>query len=151
MLQLPAVHQILLWSATWPHSVSRLAEAITCTPSRVCINGAGLQANSNIAQQFHTVPEADKAESLSQLLTSEFDGSRWLVFVSSKRRCDDLTRCLRNEGWPAMGLHGEKCQLEREWVLKEFRTGNTPIMLATDVAARGLGAHQYFPYCIFSE
>lgn len=86
---------------------------------------------------------------MSQLLTTEFDGNRWLIFVSSKRRCDDLTRYLRTEGWPAMGLHGEKCQLEREWVLKEFRTGNTPIMLATDVAARGLGSLSM--HCVSSQ
>jgi ATP-dependent RNA helicase DDX5/DBP2 len=139
VLQLPAKHQSLLWSATWPEEVRSFASAITIDPKRVTINGAGLKANANISQKFITVSELEKCESLIQLLTSEFDGNRWVCFCSSKKRCDELTRRLRTEGWPAMGVHGEKCQLEREWVLSEFRAGNSPIMLATDLAARGLG------------
>lgn len=138
-MQLPRQRQVLLWSATWPQDVRALAESITRSPSRVTINGAGLKANANISQKFITIAETNKFESLTQLLDSEFDGDRWLCFCSSKKRCDDLTRRLRSDGWPAMGVHGEKCQLEREWVLSEFRAGNSPILLATDLAARGLG------------
>lgn len=50
-----------------------------------------------------------------------------------------LTRRLRTDGFPALGLHGDKQQQERDWVLQEFKAGSHPIMLATDVAARGLG------------
>jgi hypothetical protein len=51
-----------------------------------------------------------------------------------------VTRQLRMDGWPALSIHGDKSQQERDWVLNEFRTGNSPIMTATDVAARGLGS-----------
>ena len=53
-------------------------------------------------------------------------------------RCDDLTRALRVDGWPALGLHGDKAQEERDWVLHEFKSGRQPLLVATDVAQRGL-------------
>lgn len=67
------------------------------------------------------------------------DGSRILVFMETKRGCDQVTRQLRLDGWPALSIHGDKSQSERDWVLAEFKTGKSPIMTATDVAARGLG------------
>jgi superfamily II DNA/RNA helicase len=64
-----------------------------------------------------------------------------LVFTETKRKCDDLTRTMRRSGYSAMCIHGDKKQEERDWVLGEFRTGRTLILVATDVAARGLGRH----------
>ncbi|CDJ62108.1 MGC53795 protein, related [Eimeria necatrix] len=66
------------------------------------------------------------------------DGSKILVFAETKRGADNLTRDLRMEGWPALSLHGDKKQEERTWVLDEFKQGRNPIMVATDVASRGL-------------
>ncbi|KAG8466590.1 hypothetical protein KFE25_007969 [Diacronema lutheri] len=63
---------------------------------------------------------------------------RVLIFVNSKRRADELTTALRADGWPALGLHGDKPQLEREWALGEFRAARAPLLVATDVAQRGL-------------
>ncbi len=62
-----------------------------------------------------------------------------LIFVETKRKADDITRWLRKDGWPAFCIHGDKAQNERDWVLNEFKGGKTPILIATDVAARGLG------------
>lgn len=67
------------------------------------------------------------------------DGSRILVFMDTKKGCDQITRQLRMDGWPALSIHGDKSQAERDWVLSEFKSGKSPIMTATDVAARGLG------------
>lgn len=67
------------------------------------------------------------------------DGSRILIFVETKKGCDQITRQLRMDGWPALSIHGDKNQDERVWVLAEFKSGRSPIMIATDVAARGLG------------
>merc|ERR1712172_396119 len=61
-----------------------------------------------------------------------------LVFVETKRKADELTRLMRKDGWPAMCIHGDKEQKERDWVLNEFKNGSTSILVATDVAARGL-------------
>ena len=62
-----------------------------------------------------------------------------IVFAETKRKVDDITRRMRRDGWPAMCIHGDKAQQERDWVLHEFRSGKSPILVATDVAARGLG------------
>jgi ATP-dependent RNA helicase DDX5/DBP2 len=67
------------------------------------------------------------------------DGSKIIIFTETKRGADQLTRQLRMDGWPALAIHGDKSQSERDWVLNEFRDGKNPIMIATDVAARGLG------------
>jgi len=64
--------------------------------------------------------------------------SKTLIFVETKRKADELTRWMRRDGWPTLCIHGDKTQGERDWVLSEFKTGKTPILLATDVAARGL-------------
>ena len=67
------------------------------------------------------------------------DGSRILIFMDTKKGCDQITRQLRMDGWPALSIHGDKSQAERDWVLSEFKAGKIPIMTATDVAARSLG------------
>ena len=61
-----------------------------------------------------------------------------IIFTETKRKCNQLTMDMRRDGWPALCIHGDKAQNERDWVLNEFRSGKSPIMLATDVAARGL-------------
>ncbi|TXG68190.1 hypothetical protein EZV62_003125 [Acer yangbiense] len=66
------------------------------------------------------------------------DGSQILIFMDTKKGCDQITRQLRMDGWPALSIHGDKSQAERDWVLSEFKSGKSPIMTATDVAARGL-------------
>ena len=65
-------------------------------------------------------------------------GDRVLIFTSTKKMADSLTRSLRMEGWPALAIHGDKGQNERDWVLEQFKSGKSPLMVATDVAARGL-------------
>jgi superfamily II DNA/RNA helicase len=65
--------------------------------------------------------------------------NKTIIFVETKRKVDEITRRLRYSGWPAICIHGDKVQTEREWVLNEFRSGKAPILIATDVASRGLG------------
>lgn len=67
------------------------------------------------------------------------NNAKVLIFAETKKKCDELTRTMRKYGYSAMAIHGDKKQEERDWVLGEFRTGNTSILVATDVAARGLG------------
>lgn len=66
-----------------------------------------------------------------------------LIFSETKKRCDELTRNMRGQGYRAMCIHGDKKQEERDWVLGEFKSGKTSILVATDVAARGLGRVQF--------
>jgi ATP-dependent RNA helicase DDX5/DBP2 len=71
------------------------------------------------------------------------DGSRILIFFQTKKDCDKITRQLRMDGWPALSIHGDKAQAERDYVLAEFKSGKSPIMAAIDVATRGLGMMIY--------
>merc|ERR1711966_113871 len=80
----------------------------------------------------------DKRGRLKRLLDKVMDGSKILIFAQTKRDGDELTREMRTDGWPALCIHGDKKQEERDWVLKEFKEGKSPILVATDVASRGL-------------
>merc|ERR1712166_1560180 len=91
-----------------------------------------------IRQYVEVVREEDKRSRLKRLLDKVMDGSRILIFADTKRGGDQLTREMRTDGWPALCMHGDKKQEEREWVLKEFKEGKSPILVATDIAARGL-------------
>lgn len=64
-----------------------------------------------------------------------------LVFTNTKRFVDSLTLSLKRNGWPAVGIHGDKSQQQRDVIINKFRTGTTNILVATDVAARGLGKY----------
>lgn len=69
----------------------------------------------------------------------ETKDNKTLIFVATKRVADEITKFLRTDGWPALAIHGDKEQRERDWVLNEFKTNKSPIMVATDVASRGIG------------
>merc|ERR1719199_761648 len=131
--------QTLMWSATWPDEVKRLARDI-CKESPVHINVGSLDLRTahTIRQYVEVVEDRDRRERLRQLLEKVMDGSRILIFADTKRGGDQLTREMRTDGWPALCMHGDKKQEEREWVLKEFKEGKSPILVATDVASRGI-------------
>jgi hypothetical protein len=109
--------------------------------SQVIIGNPDLKANHNITQIVEVIAEYDKYPRLRDLLKEVMtqQGAKVLIFCETKRGCDEITRSLRNDGWPALALHGDKSQKERDWVLAEFKSNRHPLMLATDVAARGLG------------
>lgn len=97
-----------------------------------------LAANKDIKQIIECIEDFNKYRSLSKHLQEHNNAGRVLVFVETKKGCDALTRSLRQEGWQARCIHGDKTQEERDYVLKDFKTGNFLILVATDVAARGL-------------
>jgi len=131
--------QTLMWSATWPKEVQRLARDF-CREEPVHINvgSAKLKANHNIEQHVEVVAPHEKRHKVVKLMERLMDGHKILIFTETKAGCDDLTRQLRQDGFPALCIHGDKRQEERDWVLHEFKTGKSPIMIATDVASRGL-------------
>eukprot|EP00882_Tetradesmus_deserticola_P001170 GHRQ01001266.1.p1 GENE.GHRQ01001266.1~~GHRQ01001266.1.p1 ORF type:complete len:499 (+),score=176.14 GHRQ01001266.1:850-2346(+) len=136
--------QTLLWSATWPKEVQSIAKDFLQNPYQVIIGNPDLKANHNITQIVEVIAEYDKYPRLRDLLKEVMTqpGAKALIFCETKRGCDEITRSLRNDGWPALALHGDKSQKERDWVLAEFKSNRHPLMLATDVAARGLGRRQ---------
>ncbi|KAL0992965.1 hypothetical protein UPYG_G00101570 [Umbra pygmaea] len=132
--------QTLMWSATWPKDVRQLAEDFLKDPVQINVGALELSANHNILQIVDVCMESEKDNKLLQLMEEIMaeKENKTIIFVETKKRCDDLTRRMRRDGWPAMCIHGDKSQPERDWVLTEFRSGKAPILIATDVASRGL-------------
>ncbi|ORZ18147.1 P-loop containing nucleoside triphosphate hydrolase protein, partial [Absidia repens] len=135
--------QTLMWSATWPKSVQQLAESYLKSYIQVTVGSLSLSASQNVTQ---TVEVCDQTEKRGKLITQlekimdEPEGERkTIIFTSTKRTADEITRYLRQDGFPALAIHGDKAQNERDWVLNQFKTGGHPIMVATDVASRGIG------------
>mmetsp|Transcript_30375 Transcript_30375/g.49089 ORF Transcript_30375/g.49089 Transcript_30375/m.49089 type:complete len:476 (+) Transcript_30375:111-1538(+) len=132
--------QTLMFSATWPKEVQSLARDFLNDPIQINIGSLDLTANKRITQIVEVCDEHDKRPRLLKLLNQVMDGvSKILIFCETKRGADELTRKLRVDGYPALAIHGDKSQQERDWVLADFKSGKSPLMVATDVAARGLG------------
>lgn len=133
--------QTCMWSATWPKEVRQLASDYQQNFIQVNIGSTDLAANHRITQQVEIVSEFEKRDRMLKHMEQIMDdkNSKILIFTGTKRVADDITRFLRQDGWPALSIHGDKQQNERDWVLNEFKTGKSPIMVATDVASRGIG------------
>lgn len=139
MDQIRPDRQTLMWSATWPKEVKALArEFLSEEMIQINIGSMDLAANHRVTQIVDIVQEYEKRPKLMKLLETIMDGGRILIFTQTKKGADQLQRALRGEGWPALAIHGDKTQQERDSTLAEFRSGRSPIMVATDVAARGL-------------
>lgn len=134
--------QTLMYSATWPKEVRRLADDFLQRPGLLQIGNAGdeLAANPNIQQIVEVVEEYDKPTKFTKFMERAYQGRvvKAIVFTDTKRACDYLAQELGKRGWPVAPIHGDKDQRQRDAVLKDFRAGKIPILIATDVAARGL-------------
>jgi len=130
--------QTLMWSATWNQQVQGIAKDFLNDPVIVNIGSVDISANHKVYQKFVFLQHNDKTQRLLELMNDVMDGNKVLIFAGTKKSCDEICQLLREDGWPCLSIHGDKKQNEREWVLKEFKKGNSPILVATDVAARGL-------------
>ncbi|EZG48272.1 DEAD-box RNA helicase [Gregarina niphandrodes] len=134
--------QTLMFSATWPKEVQGLARDLCREdPVQVTIGSSELKASHNVEQNVYVVTEEEKKTRLFDLINQAREkepGARIIIFTETKRACDVLTREMRAKGYQALCIHGDKEQEERRYVLEEFRSGKHPIMVATDVASRGL-------------
>ncbi|KAF5367174.1 hypothetical protein D9758_004044 [Tetrapyrgos nigripes] len=131
--------QTLMFSATWPKDVQKLANDFLKDMIQVNIGSMELTANHNITQIIEVCSDFEKRNKLiNHLEKISSENAKVLIFVATKRVADDITKYLRQDGWPALAIHGDKEQRERDWVLGEFKAGRSPILIATDVASRGL-------------
>lgn len=131
--------QVLMWSATWPKEVQALANDYLQDYYQVTVGNTELTGNKDVTQIIEVCTDMDKYRSLLRYLRENWtDKDRVLVFVETKKGCDMLTRSLRADGFQARAMHGDKTQAERDWVLREFKNRNSTLLVATDVAARGL-------------
>ena len=132
--------QVLMWSATWPKEVQALAEDFLTDYIQINIGSLNLAANHNICQIIDVCQEHEKEAKLANLLRELRcdQGNKTIIFVETKKKVDDITKVIKRFGWHAIAIHGDKSQPERDYVLTEFRNGKASILVATDVAARGL-------------
>lgn len=104
----------------------------------VHVGSMELRANEMITQVVEMVTDYEKYPRLQHHLRSIPRDEKVIVFVETKKGCDQLTRSLRGEGFPCRCIHGDKSQQERDETLADFKANRIPILIATDVAARGL-------------
>ncbi|GLU11287.1 hypothetical protein SLE2022_280440 [Rubroshorea leprosula] len=136
--EVPARRQTLMFTATWPREVRKIASDLLVNPVQVNIGNVDeLVANKSITQHVEVLSPMEKHRRLEQILRSLEPGSKIIIFCSTKKMCDQLARNLTHQ-FGAAAIHGDKSQGERDHVLNRFRTGRTPVLVATDVAARGL-------------
>ncbi|HEX2999030.1 MAG TPA: DEAD/DEAH box helicase, partial [Armatimonadota bacterium] len=134
--ELPEGRQIALFSATMPAPIARLAEKYLHNPRRVAI-AAAPQTIPQIHQRYYEVMPVHKLEALTRILDMESPSSA-IIFCRTKQEVDDLGEHLRGRGYMAEGLHGDMSQAERDRTMQRFRQGQIDLLVATDVAARGL-------------
>jgi ATP-dependent RNA helicase RhlE len=138
VMQMPKDRQTLLFSATFPNEIKRLSAAILNNPIQVAV-GIKRATAEGITQVLFEVSERDKEDFLvDNLRKIKKDIQRAVIFTRTKKRCDDLARHLRRVGIKAEGMHSDRSQEAREATLKKFRDGKLAILVATDIASRGL-------------
>jgi ATP-dependent RNA helicase DeaD len=137
----PSGRQTALFSATMPPPIRKLADSYMYEPEIIQVEAATLTIDT-VAQFQLSVEPRDKAARLVEVLRAERgaggEGNQTIVFVRTKIRCDQLFRTLRDGGMNVRALHGDMSQGSRDGVMLAFKGGRVPILVATDVAARGL-------------
>ncbi|KAF2722278.1 DEAD-domain-containing protein [Polychaeton citri CBS 116435] len=141
----PEGRQTLMFTATWPQSVRDLASTFMNQPAKITIgdNVSGeLRANMRIVQEVEVMDPRDKSDRLIQLLKQYQSGKnkndRILVFALYKKEATRIEEFIRRKGFPVGGIHGDLSQQKRTESLDAFKQGKVPLLVATDVAARGL-------------
>ena len=128
--------QTMMFSATFPSNIQRLASDFMRDYVFLTVGRVG-SASKDVVQTIEYVENQDKLETLMRFLLTVEEGLI-LIFVATKRDCDYIEDMLCQRGFPACSIHGDKSQREREDALRAFKRGETPVMVATDVASRGL-------------
>lgn len=136
MVSLPEKRQTMLFSATMPSDVSRLAREMLNDPVRVEVSPRVITVEQVDQRVFFT--EASNKRSLLTHLLQDADMSRVIVFVRTKRGASRLAGQLEKAGFPTESIHGNKTQNARQSALANFRNGRARLLVATDVAARGI-------------
>ncbi|OHC44339.1 MAG: DEAD/DEAH box helicase [Rhodobacteraceae bacterium GWE1_64_9] len=133
---IPQKRQTLLFSATMPKDIEEIAEAYLRDPVRVQVSPPGKPADK-IVQGVHFTPQGDKGRLLESYL-KKHEGEAAIVFARTKHGADKLAKLLVGWGFNAAAIHGNRSQNQRERTLAEFREGSLAVLVATDVAARGI-------------
>ena len=135
----PAKRQTLLFSATYPEGIAKLSARFLREPSEVKL--AAAPAPTQIRQRFIEVTDAQRLHAVGQLLR-HYRPVSTLAFCNTKQQCRDLVQVLRAEGFSALELHGDLEQRDRDQVFVRFANRSCSVLVATDIAARGLDVQQ---------
>ena len=133
--QCPAQRQTLLFSATYPEGIARLASQFMREPVMVKVEAQ--HGGEQIEQRWYEVSEPQRLAQVARLL-DHFRPASTLAFCNTRARCRELVELLQAQGYSALALHGELEQRDRDQVLVRFANGSCSVLVATDVAARGL-------------
>ncbi|MFC4215039.1 DEAD/DEAH box helicase [Pseudophaeobacter arcticus] len=133
---LPEERQTMLFSATMPKQMNEIANSYLNRPVRIEVSPPGKPA-AKVTQSVHFIAKAEKLSLLKELLTEHKD-ERTLVFGRTKHGMEKLMKVLEKSGFSAAAIHGNKSQGQRERALAAFKSGQIKVLVATDVAARGL-------------
>jgi len=133
---LPTNRQTLLFSATMPQPIKTLASRILQNPAFISIT-KGETTNSDIEQLYYVIDEHERDDAVIRLMDAE-ETKKCVVFCRTKSEVDRLSNVLSNAGYLANGLHGDMEQRQRETVIKGFKQNSVKVLVATDVAARGI-------------
>ncbi|MEW5744891.1 MAG: DEAD/DEAH box helicase [Nitrospirota bacterium] len=133
---IPEERQTMLFSATMPKEILAIAKNYMKKPAHVSVD-AGEMVVAKIKQVFYEVRDEDKVKALTRLLDVE-GPSLTLVFCHTKREVDEVAGKLQQMGYPAGALHGDLTQSQRDEMMRKFKGGDIDVLVATDVAARGL-------------
>ncbi len=128
--------QTLLFSATMPKQMAELAKAYLTNPERVQVSPPG-KAADKIRQALHYAPKDEKTALLKDYLAQHPDGMS-LVFARTKHGAEKLKKSLEADGFTAVSIHGNKSQNQRDRAIRDFKSGKANVLVATDVAARGI-------------
>lgn len=134
--QLPAERQTLMFSATMPLAIAEIARKFQTDPVTVRVIKKELTV-PKVTQYYYEVKPKNKVEVMCRLLDL-YDPKLSIAFCNTKRQVDELVQALQGRGYFADGLHGDLKQVQRDRVMESFRNGRTDILIATDVAARGI-------------
>ncbi|MDE2616956.1 MAG: ATP-dependent RNA helicase DbpA [Burkholderiales bacterium] len=137
--QCPRERQTLLFSATYPEGIARIATRFLRDPQQVKVETK--QSAPKIEQRFYEVTRATRLQAVAQLLL-HFRPVSTLAFCNTKQRCKELVALLQSQGISALALYGELEQRERDQVLAQFANRSCSVLVATDVASRGLDITQ---------
>ena len=137
--QCPKERQTLLFSATYPEGIVKLSQQFLRKPKEVKL--AERHDDTKIRQRFYEVTEDERLHAVG-LLLNHYRPVSTLAFCNTKQQCRDLLDVLRAQGFHALALHGELDQRERDQVLIQFANRSCSVLVATDVAARGLDIAQ---------
>lgn len=134
--QLPEERQTLMFSATMPQAIADIAKKFQKDPVTVRVIKKELTV-PKVTQYYYEVKPKNKVEVMCRLLDM-YSPKLSIVFCNTKRQVDELVQALQGRGYFAEGLHGDLKQVQRDRVMESFRNGRTDILIATDVAARGI-------------